>query len=184
LPFALTVSSCGYQLTAFGKLPENIQSVSFNEVENETLQVGVEKELQMAMEREFHRRGVTIADEGEGIVSVVLRSFMIRPISVSGKDQELEYQVSLRMDIVLTRRDTGKVLWKSNNLSVSSESSAIPQVGVTTSPDFQRGTLEAKDLRGFTNIQYSESQRRLAVENLFTSAARRVYDNLTDSINF
>ncbi len=184
LLFAFLSSSCGYHFASYGKLPENIQRVSFAEVENETLQVGLEKDLQMAMEREFHRRGVAIADDGEGIVSVVLRGFTVRPVSFSGKDQELEYVVLMTINVVLTLRDSGKVVWKSGNLRLSSESSAIPQVGVTTSPEFQRGTLDAKDLREFTNIQYSETQKRIAIENLFATAARSVYDSLTNNVSF
>ena len=182
LPFALLFVGCGYQFSGTGSLPQGIQRVKFAEIENETLEVGTEKELQWALEREFHNHGgITVAEEGEGVLNVTMRQIDLRPLSVDSKDQVLEYQVVLLLDANLTHRDTGQILWQANNLRVTTNYSAVPQVVVTTSPEFLQGTLNPEDLPGLTDIQFSESQRRLAVERLFADAAREVYFRMREN---
>ena len=182
LPFAFLFASCGYHFSGTGSLPQGIQRVRFAEIENETLEVGTEKELQWALEREFHNHGgVTVAEEGEGVLNVTMRQLDLRPLSVDSKDQVLEYQAVLALDVSLTQRDTGKILWQANNLRVTTDYSAVPQVVVTTSPEFLQGTLNPEDLSGLTDVQFSESQRRLAVERLFATAAREVYFRLREN---
>jgi len=179
--FALLSSGCGYHLAGARSLPQGVQRVSFATFENETLEDGVEKEFQWALEREFRNHaGITVAEDGEGIVNVVLRRLDLRPISFDRRDQVLEYEVAIIFDISLTHRDSGQTLWQASNVRVTSDYSAIPQVVVTTSPEFQRGTLNPEDLQGLTDVQFSETQRRMAMERLFTAAAREVYFRLGD----
>jgi hypothetical protein len=152
------------------------------EIDNQTLETGSEKELQWALEREFRTRGgVTVTDEGEGVLSVTMRQFDLRPLSFDRRDQVLEYEVVLLLDVILTHRETGQTLWQANNLRVASDYSAIPQVVVTSSPEFQQGTLNPEDLSGLTDIQFSETQKRLAIERLFAAAAREVYFRLSEN---
>ncbi len=175
-------SSCGYHLAGAGNLPQGVQRISFAAFENETLEVGVEKEFQWALEREFRNHGgVTIAEDGEGILSVNLRSLDLRPLSFDRRDQVLEYEIAVIFDVNLTHRESGQMLWQANGLRVAYDYSAIPQVVVTTSPEFLRGTLNSEDLRGLTDIQFSETQRRIALERLFASAAQEVYFRLGDN---
>ena len=178
---AFLSSGCGYHFAGATNLPQGVKSVRFAEFENETLEVGAEKEFQWAIEREFRNHGgLTISENGEGVFNVVLRQLELRPLSFDRKDQVLEYQLVVVFDISLTHRDSGKVLWQASGLRVASDYSAIPQVVVTTSPEFQRGTLNSEDLSGLTDVQFSETQRRLAMGRLFASAAREVYFRLGD----
>jgi outer membrane lipopolysaccharide assembly protein LptE/RlpB len=182
LPLLFLSASCGYHLAGVGNLPQGVQRVSFAKFENETLEVGAEKEFQWALEREFRNHGgVTIAEDGEGILSLNLRRFDLRPLSFDRKDQVLEYEIAVTFDVNLTNRESGQMLWQANGLRVSYDYSAIPQVVVTTSPEFLRGTLNSEDLRGLTDIQFSETQHRIALERLFASAAREVYFRLGDN---
>jgi outer membrane lipopolysaccharide assembly protein LptE/RlpB len=182
LTFDLLFSGCGYHFAGSGALPQGIQRVSVAEIDNQTLETGSEKELQWALEREFRGHGgVTVTDEGEGVLSVTMRQFDLRPLSFDSRDQVLEYEVVLLLDVVLTHRETGQTLWQANNLRVASDYSAVPQVVVTTSPEFQQGTLNPEDLRGLTDIQFSETQKQTAMERLFTAAAREVVSRLNDN---
>jgi outer membrane lipopolysaccharide assembly protein LptE/RlpB len=182
LPFALLISGCGYHFAGAGPLPQGIQRVSVAEVDNLTLETGSEKELQWALEREFRSRGgVTVTDEGEGVLNVTMRQLDLRPLSFDSRDQVLEYEVILLLDVILMHRETGQTLWQANNLRVTSDYSAVPQVVVTTSPEFQQGTLNPEDLQGLTDIQFSETQKRTAIERLFTAAAREVYFRLSEN---
>jgi outer membrane lipopolysaccharide assembly protein LptE/RlpB len=175
----LVFAGCGYQFSVGPTLPQGIKSVSFAEFQNETLEAGVEKELQWALEREFRSRGgIAVADRGEGIVSATLHRLDFRPLSFDRRDQVLEYEVALLFDVAITHRDTGQVLWQANNIRVAEDYSAVPQVIVTTSPKFFQGTLNPEDLAGLTDIQFSQTQRRLALERLFVEAAREVYFRL------
>ena len=182
LIFDLLSSGCGYHFAGSGALPQGIQRVSVAEIDNQTLETGSEKELQWALEREFRSRGgVTVTDEGEGVLNVTMRQFDLRPLSFDSRDQVLEYEVTLLLDVILTHRETGQTLWQANNLRVASDYSAVPQVVVTTSPEFQQGTLNPEDLRGLTDIQFSETQKHAAIERLFTAAAREVYFRLSEN---
>jgi outer membrane lipopolysaccharide assembly protein LptE/RlpB len=182
LPFAFSVVGCGYHFSGTGSLPQGIQRVKFAEIENETLEEGTEKKLQWALEREFHNHGgITVAEEGEGVLNVTMRQIDVRPLSVDSKDQVLEYQISLLLDVNLTQRDTGKILWQTSNLRVTTNYGTASQVVVTTSPEFLQGTLNPEDLSGLTDIQFSESQRRIAVDRLFAAAAREVYFRLREN---
>lgn len=169
-------SGCGYQFSGVPTLPQGVQSVSFAEFGNETLEPGVEKELQWAFEREFRNHGgITIAKHGEGILNVTLNDIHFRPLTFDQRDQVLEYEAALAFDISLTHRDTGDMLWQQNNIRIVEDYSAIPQVVVTTSPEFLEGRLDPKDLPGLTDIQFAETQRRLALERLLKEAAREAY---------
>jgi len=174
--------ACGYHFSGASNLPQGIQKVSFAEVDNQTLEVGVEKELQWALEREFRNHsGLVVAENAEGIINVTLHRLDLRPLSFDRKDQVLEYELMLQFDIKLTHRDTGQTLWQTSNIQVVEDYSAIPQVVVTTSPKFLRGTLNPGDLPGLTDIQFSETQRRLATARLFETAAREVYFRLGEN---
>ena len=182
LLFTCMTPSCGYHFSGAGNLPQGVQRVSFAEIENETFEVGAEKELQWALEREFRNHsGIAVAENGEGIINVTLHRLDLRPLSFDRKDQVLEYELVLAFDINLTHRDTGQVLWRADNLQVVEDYSAIPQVVVTTSPKFLQGTLNPEDLPGLTDIQFSETQRHLATTRLFETAAREVYFRLGEN---
>ena len=182
LPFAFFVFGCGYHFSGGGTLPQGVQKISLAEIDNQTLEVGTEKQLQWALEQEFRKRGDAIVDEGgEGVLNVTMRQIDLRPLSFDRRDQVLEYEIVLLLDVQLTHRETGKLLWQANNMRVTTDYDAIPQVVVTTSPQFLEGNLNAEDLRGFTDIQFSDTQRRAAVEHLFTAAAREVYLRLSEN---
>ena len=182
VPFACVWIGCGYQFSGTTSLPQGIQSVSFAEFGNYTLEAGVEKELQWAIEREFRTHGnIQVTQAGEGMIHVTLQRFDLRPYSFDRRAQVLEYELALVLNIQLTHRASGEVVWQADNLHVTEYYSAISQVLVTTSPEFLQGTLDPEDLSGLTDIQFSETQRRLAVERLFATAAREVYFRLGEN---
>ncbi len=182
VPFVFVWSACGYQFSGTTSLPQGIQSVSFAEFGNYTLEAGVEKELQWAIEREFRTHGnIQVTEAGEGMVHVTLQRLDLRPYSFDRRAQVLEYELALVLNIQLTHRASGQVVWQADNLRVTEYYSAIPQVLVTTSPEFLQGTLDPEDLSGLTDTQFSETQRRLAVERLFATAAREVYFRLGEN---
>ena len=176
LHLLLLLAGCGYKFAGAPTLPQGVQSVSFAEFENQTSEPGVEKELQWAFEREFRNHGgITIAKQGKGIMNVTLNNIHFQPLTYDRRDQVLEYEAALAFDISLTHRDTGDVLWQQNNIRIAEDYSAIPQVVVSTSPEFLQGRLDPKDLPSLTDTQFAETQRRLALERLLKKAAREAY---------
>ncbi len=155
--------------------------MSFGVFTNETLQVGMEKDLQWALEREFRRQGgFQITEAGEGVLDVTIRQFDIRPVSFTRRDQVFAYEITMDLDLIFTDRTTGEVLWRVTGVRGTEEYSATPQVIVTTSPDFLQGTLNPEDLSDLTQIQFSQAQERIAVDRLFDEVAREVHLRLTE----
>lgn len=174
-------SACGYRFAGRTTLPEGIRSVGFAAFANHTPETGREKELQWAFEREFRTRGgIRVSEAGRGVVSATLRLLESRPASRDRRSQALEHELVLELDVRLTERGSDKVLWQANGIRVTEYYSAVPQVLVTTSPEFLQGRLDAGDIAGFTDVQFSETQRRLARERLFAAAAREVVLRLGD----
>jgi hypothetical protein len=155
--------------------------MSFGVFTNETLEVGMEKDLQWALENEFHQQGgFQVTEAGEGVLDVTIRQLDIRPVSFSRRDQVFAYEVTMVLDLTLTDRTTGEMLWQASEIRETEEYSATRQVIVTTSPDFQRGTLNPEDLSGLTQIQFSEARERIAVDRLFKAVAREIHFRLTE----
>lgn len=174
-------SACGYRFAGRTTLPEGIRSVGFAAFANHTPETGREKELQWAFEREFRTRGgIRVNEAGRGVVSATLRLLESRPASRDRRSQAFEHELVLELDVRLTERGSDKVLWQANGIRVTEHYSAVPQVLVTTSPEFLQGRLDAGDIAGFTDVQFSETQRRLARERLFAAAAREVVLRLGD----
>lgn len=174
-------SACGYRFAGRTTLPERIRSIGFAAFANHTPETGREKELQWAFEREFRTRsGIRVSEAGRGVVSATLRLLESRPASRDRRSQALEHELVLELDVRLTERGSDKVLWQANGIRVTEYYSAVPQVLVTTSPEFLQGRLDAGDIAGFTDVQFSETQRRLARERLFAAAAREVALRLGD----
>lgn len=181
LACALLCSACGYQFAGKATLPQDIRSVSFAEFVNHTLETGREKELQWAIERELRNHGqIRVSDAGQGVLSATLTRLESRASSYDRRDQVLEYELVLELDVRLTERGSGKVLWEANGLRLNEYYSAIPQVLVTTSPEFLQDTLDPGDISGFTDVQFSETQHRRARARLFAAAAREVFVHLGD----
>ncbi len=173
---------CGYRVAGLPSLPQGVTTISFAEFENHTPEAGIEKELQWAFEREFRTYGgLEVSDRGEGILRVSLNDISFRARTFDRRDQVLEYEAALVFDIQLTHRDSGEVLWQADNIRVVEDSSSVPQVAVTTSPDFLQGALDPQDLPGFTDIQFSEAQRQISLERLVREAAQTAYFRLGEN---
>jgi len=154
--------------------------MSFGAFTNETLEPGMEKDLQWAMEREFRRQGgFQVTETGEAVLDVAIREVDIRPVAFNRRDQVFAYEIAMVLDLTLLDRASGKVLWQATRVRETEEYSTTRQVIVTTSPDFQQGTLNPEDLSSLTQIQFSETQKRIAVDRLFEAVAREVHLRLT-----
>lgn len=178
------LGGCGYRLAGTGnRLPSDVHTISLGPIQNLTREIGLEKQLLESLEDEVSSRGrLTVVSQGQGevVLSGVIRDYLNRPIAFSARDEALQYQASVGVDLQLRRRDNGKLLWKSQGQREAQDYSAVPGVVVTSSSQFQSSTLNAQNVSQFTDISLSESQRRQANESLIDTLARDVYNQMME----
>ena len=181
----LVAAGCGYHASgSAARTPGGIRSIRIGEFENRTRQVGLERNLAFAFEREFYRRGVLRleeeAGEGEGTLVGTIRAYKTRPVAFDSDDEALQYEAELIVEVILKRESDGEVLWRSSRLTALEEYSVQRGIVVPSSARFQLETTDLRDLENLTNIQLAESQKRLATNRLVDTIVRDVHDRLLD----
>lgn len=181
---SVVISGCGYGFAGSGsRLPAEIRTVSFGPVANGTREVGLEKLFLEAMEDEIALRGrleIVPSGQGDAVFSGTLVHYETRPVAFNSRDEALQYQAVLTLDLELRRRADSKLLWRTRNYRAVEDYSAVPGVVVTSSSRFQRQTLNPDDLGLFTDIQLSEGQRREANERLLEELSREAYNQMME----
>lgn len=181
---ACTLAGCGYHFAGGGrKFEADVRTIGVRTFANETREIGVEKRLAMAIEREFVIRGplkLASPDEGDLVLTGTVRLSEDRPVAFNRDDEVLIYQTVLSLDLDLRRRDSGKTVWQTRGMRVADDYESVASVVVTTSSDFRSGTLNPADLGGFTDVQLAESRRRQMMERIIGTLARDVYDQIME----
>jgi hypothetical protein len=176
---------CGYHLAGTAvQLPEGVHSVRVGQFDNRSRQFGLDRELALAIEREFYRRGVLRVEEdpnaGDGELTGTIRSFKVRPVAFDAEDEALEYEAELTLDVTLRRRSDGVVVWKGTALTEVEDYSVAARIVVPSTSLFQQGTLAVDDLQRLTDIQLAETEKQLAIQRLVQSLARDVHERILD----
>ncbi len=175
----LLLAACGYHLSGTGTtVPESARTIRIALFTNHTRETGLEVRLHRAVEDEFRRQG-TLRTVTEGDADLVLsgdiRRFTSVPVAFSATDEAVQYQGIMQVSLRLTERETGHVLFENKLLQESQDFGAVSGVVITSSPHFQRGTIDARDLPDLTNVQIGEARRREAQRNLIELLARDIY---------
>jgi hypothetical protein len=171
------LTGCGYGLPG-GTAPAGARTIAIHLFENRTREAGIEVAVRRALEEEFRRHGkLRVVSEGEADLQlngnvVTLQSY---PVASSGIDEALQYQVVLRASIRLTERETGRVLYENRFVDEQQDFAAVSGVVISSSPHFQRGTVNVRDLLNMTNAQLGEARRRDATRDLVRLLARDIY---------
>jgi outer membrane lipopolysaccharide assembly protein LptE/RlpB len=177
-------TGCGYHFAGTGnRLPPEIHTITLGPIQNMTREVGIEKALLEALEDEVASHGrlvpVTTRD-GDAELTGSVREYNSRPVSFSSRDEALQYQISMSVDLELRRRDNGRLLWKTIGQREVQDFSSVPGVVVTSSSQFSQQTVNANNLQQFTDIQLSESTKREANERLIDSLSREIYNQMME----
>jgi lipopolysaccharide assembly LptE-like protein len=184
LALAVLLAGCGYQFAGGGRqFDAGTRTIAIETLENETREIGVEKRLAMAIEREFVIRGplkIGKPDESDLQLSGTVKTAEDRPVAFNRDDEVLIYQTVLALDLELRRRDTGKVIWQVRGMRVADDYESVASVVVTTSSDFRSNTLNPEDLGGFTDVQLAETRRRETLDRMIGTLARDVYDQIME----
>ncbi len=181
----LGIDGCGYRLGSGVRVfPSDVATIAIEAGENATMEAGFEKELALALEREFRRRGplrvTNDPESGDIIVRCSVRSLDERPIAFNRNDEAVEYRATVMVDITMSRRGSGEVLWQAKGLSLAADYSSVASSVVTTSADFRARPLGASDVFAMTDIQLAESERRRALDRLSGRLAREIYSQLME----
>ena len=172
-------TGCGYHVGgASPTLPPTARSVSVALFGNSTREHGVELALRSAIEEEFRRRGtldVVPDPQGDLAVSGVIRRYQSTPVAFTGTSEAVQFQGVLQVSFRVVERATGHVIYENKLLQESLDYGAVSGVVVTSSPRFQRGTIDARDLGQMTNVQLGEARRRTTLAELVEVLARDVY---------
>lgn len=182
---ALAGVGCGYQLSGAGEaFPKDVRTVFVEPFVNRSRDVGIDGEITAVLKSEFHRRGrlrvVDGLEQADAILSGVIRSFDHRVVAVNRKDEALQYEATLVVDMNLRRRTPDELLWRTRGARLTEVYSASRGSVVTTSSEFKSGTLNASDVRRFTDIQLTETLSLDARERLVERFARELQQRLLD----
>lgn len=183
LAVLLLASACGYRLGgATDAVPESARTVTIKPFRNHTREHGLEVRLQRAVEEEFRRRGTLriVDDDADLVLSGDIRRFASVPVAFSATDEAVQYQGVLQVSFKLIERDGGKVVSDTPLLTATQDFGAVSGVVVTSSPNFQRGTIDSRDLVNLTNVQIGGARRRDALRSLLDSVARDVYQRAVE----
>ena len=107
--WVLVGTSCGYTLIDYQNPPKGLNSVSIQTFSNDSYEPGIELVVADALRREFLRRGAISVRSDPAAADLVLSGTIERirtqSRTFSSIALALEYDVTLKLDIVATLRD-------------------------------------------------------------------------------
>jgi hypothetical protein len=181
----LGVAGCGYQLAGQSPLfSQDIRRIYVEPFISRSRDVGIDQELTSALRSEFYRRGqlkvVDQLDQADAIVSGVIRSLDSHVASVNRKDEVLQWESVMILDVSLRRREPNEILWRAQGTRLTQIFSGSRAAVVTTSSEFRTGTLNSADIRHMTDIQLTESDKRRARAQLMEGFAQQLHQRLLE----
>jgi hypothetical protein len=178
-------AACGYGFPGRADhIPAHAGSISVRHFRNRTDRMGVEVALRSALEDVIRERGVLRVSggrDGDLTLAGEIRSFRFtRPVASSSVDRAVIYATSIVVDARLGRSD-GTIVWRGTGLVETTDAAVAPGVVIPSSPRFQQGTLNARDVSELTDIQLAEY--RLSGEvlrELVDAMARTIYSQMME----
>jgi hypothetical protein len=176
----LAATGCGYHLAGTGTtVPATARTIKIDLFVNHTREHGLEVQVRRAIEDEFLRQGqlrVVGSGDGDLVLSGDIRRFTSIPVATSAiTDEAVQYATTILLSVRLTEHGSGRVLFENKLLQETSQYGAVSSVVISSSPRFQRGTINSRDLADLTNVQVSETRRRQAASDLIDTLAHDVY---------
>ena len=179
------LGGCGYQFVGDSSLvPADALTIYVEPFVNRSREVGMDKELASALRGEIYRRGhlkvVDYSEQADVILSGVIRSLESTVASVNRRDEVLQYESALTLDVTLRRRQPNEILWRDQGLRLTEIHNGSRAAVVTTSSEFRTGTLNSTDVRRFTDIQLTEVERRVVEDQLLERFAKELYQRVME----
>lgn len=115
------LAGCGYRFTGSGSFPDGVNHVFVEVLENQSSESGIETTVTRNMVNEFTLREketfVGDINEADAILSGTVSRIAFHTISAKGKDSARERRVTVVVNLKLTDKEGGSVLWAANGLS-------------------------------------------------------------------
>jgi hypothetical protein len=113
LTFAVLLYGCGYSLVAKNSAIPRGQTVDVRMFANRTFQPNVEGEFRRALVSELVSRGHAAGDDSSDyLISGEIAALSIETTAFSAIDRAMMYRVAVEIQMQLTERKSGKVVWK------------------------------------------------------------------------
>ena len=181
----LIAAGCGYQIAGESSfLPKDIRTIYVETFINRSRDVGLEKELASGLRSEIFRMGrlrvVDLAEQADAILTGSILSLDSTVVSVNRRDEVLEYQSILTVDVILRRREPSEILWRGPAIRLTEFYAGSRAAVVTTSSEFRNRTLNTSDVRRLTDIQLTETQNREARDRLMDGFVRGLHQRLME----
>lgn len=181
----LAGAGCGYQFAGQSPLfAKDIHTLYVEPFISRTRDVGLEQELTSAVRSEFNRLGplkvVDQLDKADAIITCVVGSFTNHVASVNRKDEALQYESAMVLDVSLRRREPNEILWRTGGMRLTQIYDGSRAAVVTTSSDFKTGTLNVTDVRRMTDIQLTEADKQRVREQLIEGFAHELHQRLLE----
>ena len=181
------LAGCGYGIAGRpAHIPKSAETISIRPFLNRSKTVGVELALAAALEDVIRERGflrIVPNPAGDLFLSGKIRAFWSasQPVGFNTSDQAVIYTSTMVLDVRLGRRTDGKILWRGDGLVEASDTAVTAEVVIPSSPRFQQGSLNARDVSGLTSIQLAEDQLgRDVVRELVDAMARSIYSQMIE----
>jgi hypothetical protein len=120
------------------------------------------------------------SEEADVILTGVVRSLERNVASVNRKDEVLQYESVLHLDVTLRRREPNEILWRGQGIRLAELHGGSRAAVVTTSSDFRSGTLNASDIRRMTDIQLTEAEQKATREQLMERFAKELHQRVME----
>jgi hypothetical protein len=181
----IALGGCGYHFVGEGTLlPKDAKTIYLEPFVNRSRDVGMDKELTSALRGEFYRRGqlriVDQVDQADVILSGVVRSLDSSVASVNRRDEVLQFESVLNLDVTLRRREPNEILWRGQGLRLTELHGGSRAAIVTTSSEFRSGTFNAADVRRMTDIQLTEVEKRDVRNRLMERFAKELHQRVME----
>ena len=178
-------AGCGYQFAGQSPLfSQNIHTVYVEPFVSRSRDVGIDQELTSAFRSEFYRRGplrvVDQLEQADAIISGVIRSLDSHVASVNRKDEVLQYESVMVLDVSLRRREPNEILWRAQGTRLTQIYNGSRAAVVTTSSEFRTGTVNASDVRRMTDIQLTEADKQRVRDQLVEGFAHELHQRLLE----
>jgi outer membrane lipopolysaccharide assembly protein LptE/RlpB len=154
----LFFSACGYRFAGSGNLPEGIQTIAIEILENRTPEIGLENIITNDLIYEFTRKGRSVlknSKEADAVLTGVIESERITTISRRAQQSPLARRVEITVNLKLTGSDGG-VKWSASRIS------------------------EFEEYDVATDKNATEINKRQAIEIISKKLAQKVHNRLTD----
>jgi hypothetical protein len=120
------------------------------------------------------------SEQADAILSGVVRSLDSSVVSVNRKDEALQYESVMTLDVTLRRREPNEIIWRGQGTRLTQSYAGERAAVVTTSSEFKNRTLNPADVRQMTDIQLTEAQNRESRDQLMERFARELHQRLME----